>query len=108
MLQAALLEALQRYFSFRAILVAIVSQNSFVLFLWGHRTIIAPYVAKWGITQMCLCEAKWGIAPFWGSANLPDKVSRAVGYRSDTILFEIVTFLIRKTLNHVTVIAENS
>ena len=40
----------------------------------GHRTIIARYVAKWGIAQMCLCEAKYqggGIAPFWGSASLP-------------------------------------
>ena len=26
-----------------------------------------------------------GIAPFWGSANLPEKVSRNMGYRSDSI-----------------------
>ena len=67
------LEAQQRYFSFRAIPVAIVSQNSFVLVFVGYRTTIARYVAKCGIAQMCLCETKCqgGIAPFWGSANLP-------------------------------------
>ena len=27
-------------------------------FLAGYRTIIARYVAKWGIAQMCLCETK--------------------------------------------------
>ena len=26
-----------------------------------------------------------GIAPFWGNANLPEKVSRDMGYRSDSI-----------------------
>ena len=47
----------------------IVSQNSFVLVFVGYRTIIARYVAKWGIAQMCLCEIKYqggGIAPFGG------------------------------------------
>ena len=46
----------------------------------GYRTIIARYVAKWGIARMCLCKIKYqggGIAPFWGSANM--------GYRSDSI-----------------------
>ena len=54
----------------------------------GYRTIIARYVAKWGIAQMCLCETKYqggGILPFWGSANLLEKVSRDMGYRSDSI-----------------------
>ena len=54
----------------------------------GYRTTIARYVAKRGIAQMCLCETKYqggGIAPFWGSANLPEKVSRDMGYRSDSI-----------------------
>ena len=50
------LEAQQRYFSYCAILVAIVSQNVFVLVFMGYRTIIARYVAKWGIAQMCLCK----------------------------------------------------
>ena len=53
------LEAQQRYFSYRAILAAIVSQNSFVLVFVRSRTIIARYVAKWGIAQMCLCETKY-------------------------------------------------
>ena len=52
------LEAQQRYFSYRAILVAIVSQNSFMLVFVGYHTIIARYVANWGIAQMCLCETK--------------------------------------------------
>ena len=36
---------------------------------------------------MCLCETKYlgGIAPFWGAANLPEKVSHNMGYRSDSI-----------------------
>ena len=45
--------------SYRAILVAIVSQNSFVLVAMAYRTIIARYAAKWGIAQMCLCETKY-------------------------------------------------
>ena len=52
-------EAQQRYFSYRAALAAIVSQNSFVFVFMGYRTIIARYVAKWGIAQMCLCETKY-------------------------------------------------
>ena len=40
-------------------LVAIVLQNSFVLVFMGYRTIIARYVAKWGIAQIRLCETKY-------------------------------------------------
>ena len=40
-------------------LAAIVSQNSFVLVFVRCRTIIARYVAKWGIAQKCLCETKY-------------------------------------------------
>ena len=57
-------------------------------FYIGYCTILARYVAKWAIAQMCLCETKYkegGIAPFWGSANLPKNVSRDVGCRSDSI-----------------------
>ena len=82
------LEAQQRYFSYRAIAVAIVSQNSFVLVFMGYCTIIARYVAKWGIAQMCLCGTKYqgGVSHHFGeSANLPEKVSRDMGYRSDSI-----------------------
>ena len=83
-----LLEAQQRYFSYRAIAVAIISQNSFVLVFMGYCTIIARYVAKWGIAQMCLCGTKCqgGVSHHFGeSANLPEKVSRDMGYRSDSI-----------------------
>ena len=82
------LEAQQRYFSYRAILVAIVSQNSSVLVFMGYRTLIAQYVAKCGIEQMCLCDTKCqggGIAPYWGSAHFPERVSHNMGYRSDSI-----------------------
>ena len=51
--------------------------------------IIARCVAKWGSAQTCLCETRYqggGIAPFWGSANLPRKVSHNMGYRSDSIV----------------------
>ena len=54
----------------------------------GYRTIIARYVAKWGIAQMCLCETKYQgrvSHHFGGSADLPAKVSRDMGYRSDSI-----------------------
>ena len=54
----------------------------------GYHTIIKTrYDAKWGIAQMCLCETKCPgvIAPLWGSANLPAKVSRNMGYHSDSI-----------------------
>ena len=50
------LEVQQRYLSYRTILVAIVSQNYLVLILMGY--CIVQYLAKWVITQMCLCEAK--------------------------------------------------
>ena len=58
-----------------------------VLVFVGHCTIIARYVAKSGIAQMCLCTTKCqgGIAPFCGAAHLPEKVSRDTGYRSDSI-----------------------
>ena len=52
------LEGQQRYFSHRAMLVAIVLQNSVVLVFMGSRTIIPRYVAKRGIAQMCLCETQ--------------------------------------------------
>ena len=82
------LEAQQRYFSNRAMLVAIVSQISLVFIFMGYRTISTRYVAKWGIAQMCLCESNHqgeGITLFLGSAKLPLKVSRDMGYRSDSI-----------------------
>ena len=81
------LEAQQRYFSYRAIVVAIVSQNLFVLVFMGYCTIVARYVAKWGIAQMCQCKTtcREGIAPFWVCASLPENVSRDMGYRSDSI-----------------------
>ena len=56
--------------SYRAILVAIVSQNSFALVLMGYRTTIARHVAKWGIAQVCLCETKCqgGVSRHFGAA----------------------------------------
>ena len=57
--RGGVLEAQQRCFSYRAILVAIVSQNYFVLVFVGYRTIIRATRCKMGITQMCLCETKY-------------------------------------------------
>ena len=82
------LEAQQRYFSYRAILAAIVSQNFFVLVFMGYHTIIARYVAKWGIAQMCLCKIKYqgGVSHhFGGMLTSLKRVSRDMGYRSDSI-----------------------
>ena len=74
------LEAQWRYFSYRAILAAIVSQNSFVLVFVGYRTIIARYVAKWGIAQMCLCETKHqgGVSHYFGGVLISLKKYRAI------------------------------
>ena len=62
------LEAQQRYFSYRAILVVIVSQNSFVLVFMGYRTIIARYVAN-GVSHRCSCvklSTKGGVSHHFG------------------------------------------
>ena len=74
------LEAQQRYFSYRAILVAIVSQNYFALVFVGYRTIIARYVAKWGIAQMCLCKIKYqgGVSHHFGGMLTSLKKYRAI------------------------------
>ena len=81
------LEAQQRYFSYRAMLVAIVSQNSFVLVFMGYRANIARYVAKWGIAEMCLCETKYqeGASHHFGGVLTCLKRYREMGYRSDSI-----------------------
>ena len=75
------LEAQQRYFSYRAMLVAIVSRNAFVLVFMGYRTIIERYVAKWGIAQIRLCETKYQ----GGVLTSLKKVSCDTRYRSDSI-----------------------
>ena len=74
------LEAQQKYSSYRAILVVIVSQNSLVLVFMGYRTIIARYVAKWGIAQMCLCETKYqgGVSHHFGGVQTSLKKYRAI------------------------------
>ena len=75
-----LLEAQQRYFSYRALLVAIVSQNFFALIFMGYRTIIARYVAKWGIAQTCLCETmcQEGVSHHFGGVLTSLKKYRAI------------------------------
>ena len=80
---AGIKEAQQRYFSYRAILSAIVSQNFFVLVFLGYRTSIARYVAKWGIALMCLCSKRrrqgGGVShPVGGLLGWPRKY-RAIG-----------------------------
>ena len=81
-------EAQQRYFSYRAIPVATLSQNSFGPVLKGYRTIVERYVAKWDIAQMCCMKqtTQGGFAPFWGTAITSlKKASRDMGYRTDSI-----------------------
>ena len=55
--------------------------NSFVLvfFMW-YRTIIARYVAKWGIAQMRLCKAKYqgGVSHHFGGVLASLKKYRAI------------------------------
>ena len=58
------------------------------LFFMGYRTVLQRYVAKWGISHRCACvklSTKGGVSQHFGSANLPKKVSRDMGYRSDSI-----------------------
>ena len=50
-----ILEAQQRYFSYRALYRKALSC---FFFLTGNRTIIARHVTKWCIAQTCLCETK--------------------------------------------------
>ena len=71
------LEAQWRYFSYSAMLVAIVSQDSSVLVSVVCRTIILPCIAEWGITEMCLCETKYqkGISHHFGSLPNDNKIS---------------------------------
>ena len=42
-----------------------------------------------GVSHGCACVKlkcpRGGLAPFWGAANLPYKVSRDMGYRSDSV-----------------------
>ena len=77
---SAILEAQQRYNSYRAIPGAIVSQNFFVLVFMGYRTIIARYVAKWGIARMCLCKIKYqrGVSHHSGGVLTSLKKYRAI------------------------------
>ena len=68
-MSAGTLEAQQRYFSYRAILVAILSQNSFVFVLWGIAQISRDMLQN-GVSHRCACvkqSAKGGLSHlFWG------------------------------------------
>ena len=69
------LEAQQRYFSYLAMLVAIVSQNSFVLVFLGGRWFSAQLSSDMfynGVLHRCACvklSTKGGIVPFWENPN---------------------------------------
>ena len=54
--------------------------RSFVLVFVGYRTIIARYVAKWGIARMCLCETKYqgGVSHHFGGVLTSLKKYRAI------------------------------
>ena len=69
------LEAQQRYPSYRAMLAATVSPNFSCLFYWvshNHHNMLQNRVS-----HRCACvklsTETWGITPFWGNANLPEK-----------------------------------
>ena len=53
------LEAQQRYFSYRALLVAIRVCFFFFFLRGASHKMVARYAAKLGIAQMCLCETKY-------------------------------------------------
>ena len=66
---------------YRAMLAAIGSQKLLVLVFVGSRTIIARYVAKWGIAQMRLCENKCqgvGVSHHFGGVLTSLKKYRAI------------------------------
>ena len=57
-----------------------IAKLSRVLVFVGYRTIIARYVAKWGIAQMCLCETKYqrGVSHHFGELLTSLKKYRAI------------------------------
>ena len=55
--------------------------DNLALVFMRPRTINARHVAKWA----CVKPKGGEIAPFSASANLPDKVSSDMGYRSDSL-----------------------
>ena len=62
--------------------------NMFGAVFVGYHAIFARYAAKWGIHRgacVKLSTKGGGIAPFWASANFPEKVSLDMGYHSDII-----------------------
>ena len=77
-------------------LTTIVLQNFLVLVFMGYRTIIARYVATWGIAQMCMCETKYqggashhfrGVLPslkkyraIWGIAAIVSQYRAILGH----------------------------
>ena len=83
------LEAQQRYFSYRAMLLAIVSQTHFrACFLWGIAQLSRDTLQN-GLSHRCVCaklSTKGRVSHhFGGVPDLPWKVSRDMGYRSDSI-----------------------
>ena len=88
----ATLEAQKRYFSYRAILVAIVPQNSFVFAFMGVSHNYRAICSKMGYrtdARVWNSVLRGAIAPFWGSADLPQKVSRDAEYRSNSIAISL-------------------
>ena len=60
---------------------ALLSPNE----LWGIPQLSRDTLQK-GVSPRCACvklSTKGGIAPFWRAANLAEKVSGNMGYRSD-------------------------
>ena len=78
------LEAQKRYFSYRAILVAIVSQNYFVFVFMGYRTVISRNTLRNGVSHTCACvkrTTKGGYRTNFGECQPPFKsIAQYVGH----------------------------
>ena len=82
------LEAQQRYFSYRAMLVAIISQKCFVLVFYGVSHNYRAIRCKMGVSHRCVCvklSAKGGVSHHFGGVLTSLKKYRGMGYRSDSI-----------------------
>ena len=76
--------------SFPSLCFSLKYRQSFLrfLFIWDIAELLCDTLQN-GVSHRCACvklsTKGGGITPFWGAPNLPEKVSRDMGYRSDSI-----------------------
>ena len=78
---SSILEAQQRYFSYRAMLVAIVLQSFFVLVLWGGIAQLSRDTLQNGVSHGCVCaklSTKGGLSHLFGGGLTSLKRYRAI------------------------------